>query len=230
MAYSAMLPRISMDTSFETFRQFTSPVAAEPLLEVLRSYGIPYHTVQLDQAGGEVNFSYNEAHRLLGVQIRRQDFERTRTVLVEHYQRLAETADPDHYLFSFSDEELMDVVVKPDEWSDFDHVLAQRILRERGRDVSPGVVNLLQRRRTAELEKPEEPQNTWIWAGYVFALLGGIIAMFIGWHLYSHRRTLSNGEQVHAFRAQDRVHGLRIFSLGIVCLLGWIALRVYQNQ
>ena len=63
--------------------------------------------------------------------------------------------------------------------------------------------------------------------GYGLALLGGALAIFMGWELYAHKKTLNDGRQVLAYSAQNRVHGLRIRVLDGISLLLWITVRVW---
>ena len=63
--------------------------------------------------------------------------------------------------------------------------------------------------------------------GYGLALLGSALAIFMGWELYAHKKTLNDGRQVLAYSAQDRVHGLHIMVLGGISLLLWITVRIW---
>ena len=47
-----------------------------------------------------------------------------------------EVIDDDYYLLSFSDDELIDVVSKSDEWNKFDVSLAKKLLKERGNEIT----------------------------------------------------------------------------------------------
>ena len=71
-------------------------------------------------------------------------------------------------------------------------------------------------------------QTPFIVVGYIAALLGGLIAVAIGWYINTAKRTLPNGERVYVYRASDRRHAARIFSLGILIFLGWFALRLWS--
>ena len=62
------------------------------------------------------------------------------------------------------------------------------------------------------------------------AAFGGVVAFFIGWQLYSHKKTLSDGSQIPAYSAQDRVHGMRIMTLGLVSLAFWVAFRIWLRS
>ncbi|MBO0360035.1 hypothetical protein J0X19_18895 [Hymenobacter sp. BT186] len=211
---------------FIQYQVFLTPEAAQPLLTLLRQQEIPFET-SFDQHAFDVTFAYNSTRTQFVVKLRQQDFDTARALETAVSEQLTASVAPDHYLFNFSDEELFDLLAKPDEWSNFDVTLAQQLLRKRGRDVSPDAVRLLRQHRAAELARPEESQKAWILAGYAFALLGGLIGLFIGWHLASHKKQLFDGRQVRAFSAADQAHGWRILGLGAVSIIGWTFLRWY---
>jgi len=70
-----------------------------------------------------------------------------------------------------------------------------------------------------EINKPEASQKNIIIAGYVFALLGGLVGVFIGQYLAGYRKTLPNGEVVLAHSESVRKQGKYIMTLGTVMLL-----------
>ncbi|RAK65965.1 hypothetical protein [Hymenobacter edaphi] len=218
-----------MEADFQTYQKYPTLAAAEELLALLQQHDISYR-LQEDRATVEPAFAFNEHDRSFLVKLLPADFARADALQDEANAQLVAATGPEHYLFSFSNAELMDLLVHPDEWSRFDVALAQRLLRERGQPVSPDTVQLLEQRRHVELNKPPEKQPAWVWLGYVSALLGGLLGLAIGWHLYSHQRRLTNGQLVPAFSAQERVHGLRIVALGVVSLVAWVALRLYFGR
>ncbi len=84
------------------------------------------------------------------------------------------------------------------------------------------LLDLLNKSRLQELAQPEEKQTANLWLGYLFALLGGVVGLFMGWHLATAKKTLPNGERVYVYRERDRQHGKWILGLSIVILLVWI--------
>ena len=124
--------------------------------------------------------------------------------------------DNTHYLFDFTDQELYDILAKPDEWSAFDYQLSQKILKERGKQIDKEVLNSLRKTRIEDLAKPEEKQTNNVWVGYLFSLLGGLIGIAIGWNMMSSKKKLLNGEEIFSYQENYRKHGKRIMILGII--------------
>lgn len=205
-----------MDT-FLPYQSFASEAVAAPVLGLLAQHGIPVET-GWSKPDFDVSMANNATDTRFVVRLRAADFERARQLEQEENETLVAHAASDHYLFTFTDDELFDVLVKSDEWNSYDVSLARHLLLQRGREVSPDTVRLLQRHRVAEMAKPEPTQKIWIVVGYLSAAIGGIVGMAIGWHLHYHKKTLSDGTQVRAFSARDRRHGFRILLLGMLGL------------
>lgn len=123
----------------------------------------------------------------------------------------------DHYLFSFSDDELQEIVRKPDEWNAMDRKLARRLLAERGQHVPNAEV--LTTARIEELAEPADPQTIRVLVGYVCVVLFPYLAVFIGYHLNTAKKTLPDGRRVYVYNGDDRSHGKWIFFIGIVTSL-----------
>ncbi|MFZ1693192.1 MAG: hypothetical protein WAT74_08360 [Flavobacteriales bacterium] len=133
----------------------------------------------------------------------------------------------DHYLHGFSDEELTSILIKPDEWSAEDAIWAQELLRQRGKPVSAEALRMVRETRLEDLRQEAPPQTPWIFFGYVSAFLGGFLGIAIGWYLNTSKRTLPNGERVHVYRREDRVHGARMVFIGVPLFAAAIGRRFW---
>lgn len=131
-------------------------------------------------------------------------------------KELAEVPD-DHYLFSFSDDELQEIAHKPDEWNALDRKLARRLLTERGQYVPNA--EALTAARIEELAEPARPQTIRVLIGYVCVVLFPYLAVFIGYHLNTAKKALPDGRRVYVYNGDDRSHGKWIFFIGIVTSL-----------
>ena len=168
-------------------------------------------------------FSNSELGKEYRVKVNRDDFNKANELLLQLASEQINRVEKDYYLFQFTDDELIEVVVKSDEWSKLDYLLALKLLKERGKEINQDLAASLRKQRFADLRKPEESHKAWIAAGYVIALMGGILGIFIGWHLASHKKTLPNGDSVYGYSASDREHGNRIFFLSIISMVLWVA-------
>jgi hypothetical protein len=198
---------------FVVFRKFNDQERVEAIVAILREHHIEFQVTEdrdsLDGLyGGSKLTNYY-------VKLKQADFARTHAVLQSLGEEALEHVEKDHYLYAFTDEELFEVLSKPDEWNEMDYQLSKRILKERGKEINNDTIELLKQQRIRELAKPEESQRAWIYAGYIFSLLGGLLGIFIGWHLSSFKKTLPNGQRVYGYAEADRKHGSRILIIGI---------------
>lgn len=212
-------------SAFQQYQSFISADAAQPLIDLLFKHGVLFET-GYDKPVYDPKMAFNETENRFVVRLKPTDFEAARALEDQASEELVTDAEPDHYLFGFTDEELLEVVMKRDEWSSFDVALAGRILRERGRDVTPDTVRLLRQYRAVELTQPEASQKVSIIAGYAMALLGGIIGIIIGLNLLYAKKKLLDGTQGPAYSEADRAHGFRIILLGFVVALAAFIVRI----
>lgn len=157
------------------------------------------------------------------------DFDKAEKILDDNAEGLIDQVDKDHYLFSFTDEELYDILLKSDEWNELDYTLAQKILKQRGKSIDTDLLQALKRQRILSLAQPEENQKPWIIAGYILAILGGFLGIIIGYSLWTSRKSLPNGQKVYSYSEQDRMQGKNIFYIGLVLLPIYILLRIVSQ-
>lgn len=214
---------------FFTYRTFYEQERVVALTHILRDNRIEFEIIgdrdSLDSLYGDKHFSQQ-----FFVKLKKDDFEKANSILLTISESELETVDKDHYLYGFTDEELFDILSKPDEWNEFDYQLSKAILKERGKEINADTIELLKRQRIKELAKPEEGQRNWIYAGYLFALLGGLLGIFIGWHLSTFKKTLPNGKQVYGYTQGDRRHGKRIWIIGVVMFLISLTIKIAASD
>lgn len=211
---------------FLIYKKFTEGDSAEALASILKNAGIAFEITEDRESLDPMLIGDKYSNRYYFVKLRREDFERADAVLAKESEKDLETVDKDYYLNQFTDEELFDILSRPDEWNFFDYQLSRKILYERGKEINDETIALLKKQRNRELAKPEEGQRSWIYAGYLFSLLGGLLGIFIGWHLGTFKKTLPNGTRVFGYSTADRRHGMRILVIGIVMFIIWIAVRI----
>lgn len=213
--------------TFLTYQKFNDQAAASELAQFFGENGLAYE-LEDSSINFDVSFAYSELNKEFRVKLKSTDFKRADELLEELSQKNIELADESHYLYQFTDEELMDILQKPDEWNAFDVTLAQSILKDRGKEVSKESLVQLKSERLSYLREPEQASRFWVFAGYICAILGGGFGLFIGWHLIYHKRTLPNGESVFAYTNSDRKNGHIIFIISIVSLITTVAYKILR--
>ena len=214
-----------MSDVFLTFKTFTDAETAEDFSEVLKQKDIPYY-IEEDSLVFDPSYANNPLNKDYRLKIRQQDFEAAHEVLGQYYSNQLNDVSKDYYLFDFTDEELEDIIAKPDEWGHFDYQLAQKLLSERGKEVKPQKAHELREKRISELSEPETVKHSSVVWGYVLCFFFFPISLIMGWTWGYSKKTLPNGERVYRHDAYARKHGRRIFNLGITVLVLTVLLKV----
>jgi hypothetical protein len=211
--------------SYIQYRSFNDPALATELTDILKSQSIPF--IQEDNTS-QFNLTFTESAltKEYIVKLKVEDFERANNILKETAKQEINQVDKDHYLYTFTDEELIDIVKKPDEWNSLDYELAQKLLKERGVQFN---LESIKKERLQELSQPETSQKTWIIIGYIFVPLGSIIALLIGYFIYNQKRTLPNGERVFSYSQDDRWHGKMLLIAGVISFLIGLSYTIYRR-
>ncbi|QDA59553.1 hypothetical protein [Hymenobacter jejuensis] len=208
-----------------TIQSFPTLEQTADITTVLAEYGIPFHLDNTRLVPANV-LMQREIVEEVRVQVRRADLAHVRALLEEHAE--ATLADPpaDYYLYTFTDQELLDILARPDEWSPNDYVWARRLLRTRGRGVPARETEIMRAHRTQQLARPHDASSKHLALGYALALLGGVIGIGIGWGLRASTVLLPDGRRVPQYSHESRRHGLFIMILGSVMLTLLWALRL----
>lgn len=212
----------SDNIEFITFREYRSNEEASYLIDILQKEGIEYiiedikPPVDITFAGAKYQY-YKYA-----IKINPNDFEFVEGLITESEKIDLKDLPHDYYLFEFTDDELVEILDKFDEWSKTDYLIAQQILKDRGYDVSKEYTENLKTNRIETIREPEEGDIKWMLQAYVSTVLGGFLGIFIGNHLFRFKKKLPNGERVYAYNIKTRKHGLRILVISIIAFIFYI--------
>lgn len=217
-----------MKEEFLIFQKFNDQNSAIDFGKIMDENKIDHHIENIS-----VNFDpilpNNEFGKEYCIKLKKIDFERANDLLSTIAKVEISAVEEDHYLLSFTDEELIDVISKSDEWNKFDVELAKKLLKNKGKEVNEQQINEIKKQRITELSKPEEGQNIYIIIGYICALLGGLLGIFIGWHLLTYKKTLPNGNQIYAYSENDRKQGNIILILASIFFIIWILYTILKK-
>lgn len=241
MAKDTILDDSLADAKFEVYREFYSERDAAPLIDALKNSNIPYE-VEVPPLIMDTVMGGDPHTPRIFVKVRRQDFTQIEQLTEAHMlAHLEKSAPPleDHFLYNFSNDELLDVLRKPDSWSVDAVVIARHLLQQRGVQISPEEIQHMRTEHQQTLRQPQAGSRQWIIALYLLAVLNaafllpiliaylGVLCTCIGMGYYYWRGTAldSNGERYLLFDAATQQHGRQIVYLTIAAhLLGWFLL------
>src|SRR5262245_48171337 len=146
-----------------TYKKYNERERAEFIAGLLHDNGIQVEITE-DRDSLDSLYGGNSQARNYYLKLQQTDFANADSILKSLSEQELATVDKDHYLYSFSDEELFDVLAKPDEWNEFDYQLSRKILRERGKEINDDTIKLLRKQRINDLSKPDEGHRRWMYA------------------------------------------------------------------
>lgn len=212
-----------------TFRKFDNPDEANAVLELLSSNNIPGR-IEEERALLDTNLIGQQFDLPYCLKISPDNFTAAEELLRNSTDLSVAEPDKDYYLLTFSDEELMEVIDKKDEWGNYDYALALKLLRERGITLTAEDIERAHAQRVQALAKPDNGSSLWTVAGYFIAAIGGLLGLFIGIFLMTAKKTLPDGSRVHAYSGNARMHGRFITGVAVVAMVCWVFYAVYFQR
>lgn len=226
-------------TQLLTYKRFHSAEQAAEIITLMQEHHIPTQYEEEVLLMDKVYVGQNFDQRHL-VKIPADYFSKADTLLKSLINVSPEEVEPDYYLLSFSTEELKEVIIKKDEWGDFDYALATKLLEKQGISYSPEELQLLGTSRLEALSQPQDLSPVWLFIGYFSPLLlfaplpyapvYAFIGLFIGGFVLLTKKTLPDGSRIAAFSTKTKNQGKLIIVSGIVLIpLCWtLLLQIYS--
>jgi len=119
-----------MNEEYLRFKLFTDKTTAEDFAEVLKQNAIDYK-IEEDSLVFDASFANHPLARDYVIAIKQSDFKNASNAYDEYFAKQLNDVPADYYLLQFSDDELLDILARPDEWGAFDYQLATELLKKR---------------------------------------------------------------------------------------------------
>ncbi len=212
---------------FKTFMSLTEEAIASEIISILKKNNIQFK-VEDTRKNFDASFSLSEVNKPILIFLNPMDFEKANK-FIDHEMIIDEDKiNKNHFLYSFSNEELLNVVKNPNEWHPFDLKLAKKILNKKNISVNEEEILINQKKKELENNQPEKSDLMTILLGYVFSLLGGLFGIGIAIFLITNKKTLTTGKKIHTYTKSDRDHGYKMLILSIIMLIFYFT--VYLNK
>ncbi len=205
----------------------TEEAIASEIISILKKNNIQFK-VEDTRKNFDASFSLSEVNKPILIFLNPMDFEKANK-FIDHEMIIDEDKiNKNHFLYSFSNEELLNVVKNPNEWHPFDLKLAKKILNKKNISVNEEEILINQKKKELENNQPEKSDLMTILLGYVFSLLGGLFGIGIAIFLITNKKTLTTGKKIHTYTKSDRDHGYKMLILSIIMLIFYFT--VYLNK
>jgi hypothetical protein len=207
-----------MSEQFLTFKLFPDRQSAEDFSQILDQAGIEYY-IEEDSLVFDPSYANNPLNKDYAIKIRQPDFRKATNAFDEYFKGQLGNVPPDYYLLDFTNDELLEILAKPDEWGNFDYQLSQDLLRQRGIDVSKQKLDSLKTARYKELAKSEDETVSNIVGYYLISILFFPVGLIIGWVWGYSKKLLPDGHKVFAYNKNVQSHGRNIFLIAMVLFI-----------
>ena len=205
-----------MTETFVTFKTFNDKETAEDFSEVLKQASIDFF-IEEDALVFDPSYANNPLNKDYAIKVKQTQFKTAEKAYDSYFELLLDKTPEDYYLFSFTDDELKEILAKPDEWGTFDYQLSQKILKQRGIIISQEEKQALKSERYKALRKPEQETKSNIVAYYIVGILFFPVGIIIGWVWGYSTKVLPDGKKIRAYDKNTQSHGQTIFIIAI-CL------------
>jgi hypothetical protein len=218
------------EENLRLFKVFKTSEEAEKVGKVLESNDIPFH---LTDSEPPMLLTTGTSEYCWWLLVREDDFDQATDLADAMLAENSDNSKDEYYLFEFSNEELIQVLEKYDEWSQTDYDLAIKILAERGINYTVVDLEKMKVQRIQFLGQPEKGSSGWLAFGFILALCGGIFGIFVGWHHKTFNKKLPNNDIVPCYDPKTQKTGNQIFILSIIMsivyLVGLILYLILAN-
>lgn len=215
-----------MKENLSTYRKFIYKEDALDLIKILEENRIDY-VLEDNSLRVDASFGKNDNNSEFLLKIDNKDFQEVEKIEEDLIKISLNNVSKNYYLFEYSDEELMEIILKKEEWSKFDYLLSQKILKERGKEINQDLVKVINKKRIEDLSHHEASPNWLIYLGYFFAIIGGFFGVFIGLYIMKMKKTLPNGQTMYIYNDEDRKRGESVLISSIIGIVFWLILRIF---
>ena len=144
---------------------------------------------------------------------------------LEDALKLLESSSPDnsindiHYMDSFTDDELIEVISMPDDWEKNDVEYAKKLIKKKEIVIDEKKIKETQQKVISELIEPIKAKPILIVIGYILSFLGGWLGLVIAVHLRYKKRDEGNEDTIFYYDKKSRSHGESMFIILILWIL-----------
>lgn len=217
--------------NYTLIRTFTNKEEAKAITDILNKAGIDFKIQNIDV--NLIPYLQPSTNYQYGLFIKQDDVPLLEKTIEEN---ITEFEIAEHPLQEMTDDELLDVLKKQDEWDIENILIAKRILLKRGLKITDNDIANYNKQRITELKKPIKGKTLTLVIGFLFPVLGILNIRSVGFlgsiiYLFSYGiganylldfKKLPNGEKVKVYDKKTRITGLLIILWAVLVTIGTI--------
>lgn len=217
------------EEDFQFYKSFHQQENAQEYIALLNEHKIPF-LVTSSEALIDQNIVGTGLFPKVVLKVLARDFQKI-AYLIEEELNHPELNTNDHYLNALNDDELMEILQQPDQWTVEDSIIAQKILEQRGKPISRERVRALKKERLEEIRQGKAVPLTTIalyflgvivglFTHYIFIIAGIAMALY-----YKNGKSVDpDGVKYYTFNEQTRHYGQYLLYASIAVLLVELAI------
>ena len=158
---------------FTEYLRFATLDDASFLIDLLDANQIPF---KLDNSATRFDLTATTINPLKGaivILVRQSDKERVDRINLKNSET---TSIDDHYMYSLSDNDILDVIVNPEEWTEEEITLAKEISKQRNLQLTAELIKSLRKDKNSEKINEQTKQKNFISGGISWFLWIGILS------------------------------------------------------
>ena len=207
--------------SYLPLQSFQRLEEAADWVEILEANQIEYHW-QESFSGLEDGTVVGPVRRFFALTVKENELAKARNLLKPVAQEWVLRYDESHFLYLYSQQELYEILERPDQWSLEEVEMSRRILRERGFCLTEEEEEWLYQSRLEEVRQTQKRAETsWIVGLYLFSLIGGYFSIMLAWMFASSKQLDPSGEKFYTYDRWTRKHAKNIMILSLAGIGTW---------
>jgi len=163
--------------NFIEYQRFPTIESAVELIDILEENDISY---RINDSLGSFDIAASNMSpfdKQVVVFIEEENFEKVNLLFINENSPKEDNADDDHYLYSFSDEDIIEVIANPEDWAELEVTLANQIAKERDLKITAVAIKSARKERFEEQLKVEAETKAQISGGYSWFIWIGILSI-----------------------------------------------------
>ncbi len=206
-----------------SYQKFATNDDALSFIYLLKKHNIRFKIEDTTQIF-DPSMAHNAHELKVNVMVFADDFSKLDGILENQSELSIDDFDKEHYLFSFSNDELIGILQKSDEWSIQDRVLARKILEQKEIIFSDEQLTIWKQERYKFLETEKRKNST-----VSSAMFEALDDARDGFDVWQQKEILPDGTKVPLANKEERKNGLLKFIVAALIVIGILIFKVYKR-
>ena len=212
---------------FVEIKRFPFPELITQLTEIFDSNGIDY-VIENTKPSFDVTFASGSIVEYI-LKVNQSQKEKAIELLTNGFAD--EFLDDNHYMDSYSDDELIKVISTPDDWDKNDLLYAKKLIEKRGIVVSDEKIEKKKKEIQEDIKKPVKAESIMILMGYLLTILTSGIGVLIALRIKYRKNEIQDNKYGlinYYYDDKSRMHANIMIGIFICWLMFYFYLYISQ--